>query len=1021
MSDSSEQQNRSKEDKSWSFDWTGILNQSFNFSFFELQFANCKRLEHNNDIYIFDEVGTGKTISSGLMALHYIYNKYKWEKEYEEKLGHKRLVNDEQQVIRGKDVGVDVLVITVNAVTQQFKNDWAETLCFNEQTGESQIGKNIFKDFNPYSNGRVEFINNVVGNNGDDEFAHFDSKKKIGLLIVDEAHLFIKDSTNGDEENSKRFNALKNLKAEKVVFLTATPDRYEKSNIDKYVELAGEILNKDSNVINVEERKKCVKECFGLDIKDENELICCKLDYELPVTRYFKDTLRKIQNNDFEKINAKRWIPEIWENPLNKYGVNQEDCFIQCFKEKMKDIQDDYYKSYGNSLDQSIFYVIYKICQVRKENNDKKELKDRFLVFIDRIDDGQNIIEQHFKYTNEKLTRDFFDIQIQEYKNGKNNNEIILTYKIVNSNTEDKAQDYGEGDNVPDILIVISKAVEQGVNLPAYSYIINFDVNKSIAALEQRFGRIDRINDTKYTNIHTVYVTDYRERNRENFIQAVYNYSELLRKEFTIPSKNVVINNQTLNYFMTEGNIDSYITYLCNQQDIIKEEKNDWQNINERLKDKIEYNYIDELCTEINKVRNNGSYNEESIKHVVDEILKKIRKVIGEKEKLKQIKDSFSLNGNKYILDSIFYSKEHKLATIKGEECAKYILSEGAEQMEELKQLNPVIKLFEENEDAIMKIERELEYSFFFKDYYYKKCNVEPTQKRVLVNDFYYEEVSVSLPVTQKNIGIPGILKYAIENLEYEGALNRGNFDDLLKAFVYKNFELLPFFRFKEAFKGLACEYKESNKYDLNELFKELKEKTKNIKLSEEFKTLVFIDDAKKHFWFYNNSEFRSKPYIHASPFLKILFNAIVESKDEFIKLHREVLEDNKIEKYNDFLNNINQNELIYVDVAEPYFSVYNKNLDMSKYINNDLENDMEFFKQLSINRVIDNKNDGFGSYASKTIYYYLSCDCNELKKAFKFREKFNMTIPFIRCRSKSKITNNDYIAEEQNIDLKLD
>ena len=39
-----------------------------------LQFANCQRLRRHNAVYIFEEGGCGKTISSGLMALDYLYN-----------------------------------------------------------------------------------------------------------------------------------------------------------------------------------------------------------------------------------------------------------------------------------------------------------------------------------------------------------------------------------------------------------------------------------------------------------------------------------------------------------------------------------------------------------------------------------------------------------------------------------------------------------------------------------------------------------------------------------------------------------------------------------------------------------------------------------------------------------------------------------------------------------------------------------------------------------------------------------
>lgn len=41
---------------------------------YPIQFANCDRLVNNDAVYIFDEVGCGKTISSGLMAMDYIHN-----------------------------------------------------------------------------------------------------------------------------------------------------------------------------------------------------------------------------------------------------------------------------------------------------------------------------------------------------------------------------------------------------------------------------------------------------------------------------------------------------------------------------------------------------------------------------------------------------------------------------------------------------------------------------------------------------------------------------------------------------------------------------------------------------------------------------------------------------------------------------------------------------------------------------------------------------------------------------------
>ena len=1005
----------------WSFDWTDILNQSYDFSFFELQFANCKRLEYNDDIYIFDEVGTGKTISSGLMALHYIYNKYTWEKEYEEVLGHKRLVNDKQRVIKGEEVDTDVLVITVNAVTDQFKKDWSKTLNFNEETINSEEGKKVFKDFNPYSNGRVKFINNIVSQDGNYEFAHFDSNKKIGLLVVDEAHLFVKDNTdiNVEEENSKRFNALKKLNAEKVIFLTATPNRYDKSNLDKYVEIACKILNKD----NTDKRKEDIKKCFG-KVEDESDLICCKLDFNMCATRYFKDTVRKIQNKNFEKTKAKRWIPEIWKNPLNLGGVNYDNNFVEKFYNNIENIKENYYNKYkyNTPFNDSIFFVLYNLCEIR--DSDKKVLKDRFIIFIDRIESGQNIIEDHMKFINDEFQDDkFFGIKFCEYDNQRNNKNDI-TYKIVNSNTYEKAQDYSESENVPDILIVISRAVEQGVNLPAYSYIISFDVNKSVAALEQRFGRIDRINDTKYTDIHTVYVLDYREKNQDNFITAMINYRDMIEGEFTIPSKNVVINKTTLDYFANDSMIELHIKSLEEQKKLINSIKDriiQGCNLRDLNINIYIYNYISELNNELERLNNQS--NNVDRRRIVDKTLEDISKELKDLDKIKQLRKSFEVDGNKDILDSIFYSKQHKLATIKGIDCAKYILDKGA-KMEELRQLNPVIKLFDEKNDVISIIERELEYSFLFKDYYYRKI----AERVVLINDMYFDEVLVKLPVTEKDVGIPAILKYSIDNLEYDGKLNGNNFDDLLKTFVYKNFELLPFFRFIDEFKKIVSDYKNQENYDLKKLFDDLKIKTQNTGLSKEFEAMVFINDVNEHFRFYDSSEYYK--YIHASPFLKILIKTVVESKKEFIDLHREVLEDNKntykyswdvdFEKnYKEFFDKLNKEELIYVNSSGGYYvpMFISDKVDMSEYIDNELKNDMFFLQQLNINKKIDRESIGFDSYTSKIAYYYLNCNYENLKSSFKFRG-FNKVIPFAKCRSKQQSNYNDYIDNDLDINV---
>jgi len=122
--------------------WINYIDSSI-LEVYPIQFANCDRLHINDAVYIFDEVGSGKTISSGLMALDY-------------------LVNNPKE---------SVCVITTNALSKrgygsdygQFLKDWYEKLPF-------------------YSLGltdRIKVINN-----------HFSNIKQIeecGLLIIDDA------------------------------------------------------------------------------------------------------------------------------------------------------------------------------------------------------------------------------------------------------------------------------------------------------------------------------------------------------------------------------------------------------------------------------------------------------------------------------------------------------------------------------------------------------------------------------------------------------------------------------------------------------------------------------------------------------------------------------------------------------------------------------------------------------------------------------------------------------------------
>lgn len=174
-------------------EWLKYIDISL-MDIYPIQFVNCDRLQKNDAVYIFDEVGSGKTISSGLMALDYLYN-------HPEK---------------------KVLVITTNALVKksgnmeygQFLRDWYVKLPF-KQLGFTE---------------RIDIVNN--------HYKNIENKKEYGLIIVDEAHLFL-------TTDSLRHQCLKNLHADKVVFLTATPIKTSKDDLQVYVKLARNITGKE--------------------------------------------------------------------------------------------------------------------------------------------------------------------------------------------------------------------------------------------------------------------------------------------------------------------------------------------------------------------------------------------------------------------------------------------------------------------------------------------------------------------------------------------------------------------------------------------------------------------------------------------------------------------------------------------------------------------------------------------------------------------------------------------------------
>jgi len=259
--------------KIWSdlLKWIEDIPLSADLTLYPLQLANSIRIISNDAVFIFDEVGCGKTISAGIMAKTFLRQ------------------NPER-------TNRDILVITTNTVkvNQQFEDDWEKL--------DKQLRPIVFNNLRKSDLDRLS------------------KDKKWGLVIIDEAHEF----SNTDTE---RYDKVKNdLRAEKVVFLTATPLRGG-GNFNFYKELANAILERNDTYEEIDELS-----VTSSDMIQEQELICAKFDPKYPITRYFKDTMRYLDIHE-KKERAHRVIPEIWEP---RQGETREMTLARNIEEKIK-------------------------------------------------------------------------------------------------------------------------------------------------------------------------------------------------------------------------------------------------------------------------------------------------------------------------------------------------------------------------------------------------------------------------------------------------------------------------------------------------------------------------------------------------------------------------------------------------------------------------------------------------------------------------------------------------------------
>lgn len=455
----------------WSTGWLKSIDPD-KLELYPLQFANYRRIEKNDAVYIFDEVGCGKTVSAGLMALHYLYNR-----------------------------PGSVLIITTPALAGKGRNDsgffrdWCDRLPF-----DSELSKRV-----SVINFHCRNIQNLYcGPNGENPEC-----RRYGMIVIDEAHVFLNPDT-------KRYKALTSafIQAEKAVFLTATPIKSSEKDLLAYVKAGNSLLREARQGKPLGE--EWIGRLIGAHAAEAPDLICSRFDEESPVTRYFKDTVKELELEASAKPKAQRNEPQLWVFQAAQNGADYTAVKLR-----------------------NLYHMLRK---AGKTVEGCPELKNRFVIFT-RYVEAEALLVEKFLTGGAGLPEDCQPFPKEEVK--------VVTGK----NRKDLQEYAGKKDGpLPTVLILTYQIAEQGVNLPGYNYVVNYHISAFPSALEQRLGRVDRLN-SEYPCINMCYLLPRNlwDSNTSNFFTAV----ETCIRDFLprMPVKNVLLNEDVLGYWEELGNL----------------------------------------------------------------------------------------------------------------------------------------------------------------------------------------------------------------------------------------------------------------------------------------------------------------------------------------------------------------------------------------------------------------------------------------------------------------------------------
>lgn len=418
----------------------------------KVQQQALEKLHQFGGCLVFDEVGTGKSVSA-IYCIANILNK----------LGNQS----------------KILVVCPSPLRKKWRDD------LRRQLGvDSHINKG--NSINRYKNGlkSVYFMENepcifITGykeNQLTEAFYQWDDKMPWDLIIVDEAHVGIKNYLNA--------------KAKSVVLLTATPI-ISYSNTQQFLRPFETVLNNGREIIVPETYRGILLKMIEFEkdtIKKERlkSANCSPLKFDSEETKnLFVLTFR-------EQLFADNLAVAFRQIEFKKAEVDWPT--VGPLLDKLEEMIE--YQLVRNHFSQDVDYLYHQINDVAfpKPKNYKKELlfnilsksKKSYIVFCNHQFVVNLLYEELYGIDGLIVAKKYG--MYEDMKNGNFDKGSLLQqlhYQIVSGNRC--------------VLITTGQTASVGLNLGLFDGVIHYELPYTSTELEQRFGRIDRMDVIKAT------------------------------------------------------------------------------------------------------------------------------------------------------------------------------------------------------------------------------------------------------------------------------------------------------------------------------------------------------------------------------------------------------------------------------------------------------------------------------------------------------------------------------------------